>query len=113
MTNCPNCGAPLEMYKVHCPYCGTYYFDLSAFDVTKKCFVKFKTYINGQECYITALARPSLEEVEVTSDSEEWRDHSGAVLKSFISSKTCNLKANFSCEINPENKSLFVVEVRE
>jgi uncharacterized Zn finger protein (UPF0148 family) len=31
-TNCPNCGAPLEIGKVKCPYCGTTYVDLSAID---------------------------------------------------------------------------------
>lgn len=31
-TNCPNCGAPLEIDKVKCSYCGTIYYDLSAID---------------------------------------------------------------------------------
>ena len=113
MKNCPNCGAPLDPYAVHCAYCNTYYFDLSAFDCSKKCFVKFKTYINGQECYVTALARPSLEEAEVKYDTTDCCDYHGNTLQRFVTSKTCNLKANFACEMNPEDKSLFRVEVKE
>lgn len=32
-TNCPNCGAPIEIYASKCPYCGTSYFDFSNIDV--------------------------------------------------------------------------------
>lgn len=28
-TNCKNCGAPLEIGRNKCPYCGTCYYDLS------------------------------------------------------------------------------------
>lgn len=113
MKNCPNCGAPLDPYAVHCAYCGTYYFDLSAFDCSKKCFVKFKTFIGGQECYVTALARPSLEEAEVKCDTADCCDYKGNVLRRVVTNKYCNLKANFACEMNPEDKSLFRVEAKE
>lgn len=28
-TNCPNCGAAVDLRKNECPYCGTPYFDMS------------------------------------------------------------------------------------
>lgn len=28
-TNCPNCGAAVDLTKNECPYCGTPYFDIS------------------------------------------------------------------------------------
>ena len=31
--NCPNCGAPYEIERNRCPYCGTAYFDLSTIDL--------------------------------------------------------------------------------
>ncbi len=111
--NCPNCGSPIDPGRVHCAYCGTYYFDLAAFDCSKKCFVKFKTHLNGHECYVTALARPSLEETEVSCDTSEYIDPLGHILIRYPVNKTCTLKANFDCQINPENNTLFTIEVED
>lgn len=38
--NCPNCGAIISEEK--CPYCGTMFYDFSAIDFDKPCFIKFK-----------------------------------------------------------------------
>ena len=38
--NCPNCGAPVTSEK--CPYCGTLFYDFSAIEVGKPCFLKIK-----------------------------------------------------------------------
>ena len=66
MRNCPNCGAPLEPYKCRCEYCGTWYFDLTAFDMSGKdpYYVKFRTPYG----VVTTLARPELREIEMTED---------------------------------------------
>lgn len=43
MTNCPNCGAPIDNYiYVKCPYCGTDYFDFATMDVDKPFWIKIK-----------------------------------------------------------------------
>lgn len=41
MTNCKNCGAPIEGTK--CPYCGTYYYDLTVLDMQHPGIVKINT----------------------------------------------------------------------
>lgn len=66
MRNCPNCGAPLEPYKCRCEYCGTWYFDLTVFDMSGNdpYYVKFRTPYG----VITALAKPELREIEMTED---------------------------------------------
>ena len=113
MTNCPNCGAPLEPYKVHCDYCGTYYFDLNAFDCSKKCFVKFKTNAGGQDIYVTALALPNLREVEVSNNTCDCVTPNGITLARYVTERTCDLHVDFRCVMNPENKSLFKMEIEE
>lgn len=46
LTNCPNCGAPIESEK--CPYCHTTILDFAALQIGEPTYVKFKigdTYI--------------------------------------------------------------------
>lgn len=38
--NCPNCGAPITSEQ--CPYCGTLFYDFSAIEIGKPCFLKIK-----------------------------------------------------------------------
>lgn len=40
MTNCPNCGAPIDGTK--CSYCGTSFVDLTALDLAGGDFVKVR-----------------------------------------------------------------------
>lgn len=94
MKNCPNCGSAIEPYKYKCEYCGTYYFDLaSMFDMddNKPCYIKFKM----KDFYLTALALPTLEEIETHMD-------------------TCaDISVRFRCLENHETKSLFQVQIAD
>ena len=109
MKNCPNCGAPLVPYSVHCAYCGTYYYDLTAIDCSKPCFVKFKTTMNGKECAITALALPSVEEVSQYVDYIDVRNERFPT--KMIAGRSVDIKANFTCIVNPEDNTLFKMEL--
>ena len=40
MLNCPNCGAVITSEQ--CPYCGTLFYDFSAIEIGKPCFLKIK-----------------------------------------------------------------------
>lgn len=103
--NCPNCGAPLDPYMVHCKYCDTYYFDLSAFDCSKTCFVKFKQGNN----VITALAQPCLQSVNIENEYTSITDRTGATCMRILARNTCTIGVDFECVANPENKSLFTI----
>ena len=38
--NCPNCGAPIDLEKNKCEYCGTSYFDLSCIPLNEPFFLR-------------------------------------------------------------------------
>ena len=110
MNNCPNCGAPLEPYKYKCEYCGTYYYDLTAFDMSgdKTYYVKFKTNYMGQNAVITALAKPYLDTVEVNQDTTDITDRNGNIIRK-IGSMHCDMNVRFQCYIDNQTKSLFQI----
>ena len=100
MTNCPNCGAPLEPYKCKCEFCGTWYFDFTAFDMSdyKPYYVKFRTPYG----VITTLATPELKTIESFNDTCYAVDRFGNNLCCFTRSGSCDLDVVFHSITNPE-----------
>lgn len=110
MTNCPNCGAPLEPYKCRCEYCGTWYFDFTAFDMSdgKPYYVKFRTPYG----VITTLARPELRTIDLSEDNVYACDTMGYYLAKFVTARGCDLNVTFHSYVNPEDGSLYKLEVQ-
>lgn len=111
MTNCPNCGAPIEPYQCKCGYCGTWYFDFNAIDFEdgNPVYVKFKT----SQGTITALTIPHLETVEMNAETTDVCDMRGNTVRSFVTSHTCDVNVNFRCIQRPQSKELFRIDISE
>ena len=106
MTNCPNCGSPIDVHECMCKYCGTYYFDLTAFEMSsdKKYYIKFKQNRYGLgDVILTALVRPHLEGVYRNYETIDCGSGEG----SFIPRSNCDINVIFSCIPDPKTGVLF------
>lgn len=108
MTNCPNCSAPISPYTWKCPYCSTIYFNFAAMDLEDghPCFVKFKT----SHGTITALAKPKIGIIEMSSDTSYISDKYDNKIMSYITNRNCDINVRFECRENPKTKELFRIE---
>jgi hypothetical protein len=78
VTNCKNCGAALDIWKPHCEFCGTKNVNLTALDLNSgepaNFIFKMPSNMrvvdkNGADIYLSLLAVPSLEMIEMTNDT--------------------------------------------
>ena len=83
VTNCKNCGAALDIMKPHCEFCGTKNVNLTALDVSghEPANFIFKMPLNtrvvdknGEDIYLSLLAVPSLEMIEMTNNMSSIYD---------------------------------------
>lgn len=108
MTNCPNCGSPIDVHECMCKYCGTYYFDLTTFEMNsdKKYYIKFKQrMLNGEMAIVTALVKPSLESIYSGYETIDGGPLSGTFARPFHNH--CEMNVCFSCIPDPKTGELF------
>lgn len=107
-SNCPNCGATIEPYKSKCKFCGSWYFDLTAFDMieNKPCYVKIRT----PQGIITTRAIPELKDIEVTEELIYDGNYLEAYVNEFIKTRNCDIGIIFHALADPENNILYTWE---
>jgi len=115
-SNCPNCGAPYDISLNKCPYCGTSYYDLSALDLTARepFYLKIKTEMNGQPCYITQLVRykPDMS-IEISSETVDCYNSFGCPISTFTRSQTMTTNISFEAVSSPKHNNLCTIEIME
>ena len=108
MKNCPNCGAPIDPYKVKCEYCGTMYFDLATWlKDGEPCFINY-SFNKG---ILTMQAIPHLESIEVNSEPTYIMTEYGTHLIAYRNKKTCEINIKFDCIENINDKTLFQLKM--
>lgn len=113
MKNCPNCGSPIDPYRVKCEYCDTMYFDLATWlQDGKPCFINYSFDAAYGKGTITTQAIPHLETVEVRDDPTYITNSKGNVIYSIRNNRSCELHVNFECVENPDNRTMFTVTMQ-
>lgn len=114
MKNCPNCGSPIDPYRVKCEYCGTMYFDWATWlQDGQPCFINYSFDSGYSKGTITAQAIPHLETVEINNESTYITDIRGTQVYRFNNNKTCELHVNFTCIRDLSNKNFFTITMEE
>lgn len=109
-TNCPNCGAPLEIGEIKCLYCGTTYYDLSAidFDSNEPIFLTIKK----DNMLITQKVKPQTFSFESSCDEVFATDSKGHKLMALKRSMTLDTNITFTA-IPDKNNHLIMVRTNE
>ena len=113
MKNCPNCGAPIDPYRVKCEYCGTMYFDLAAWlKDGEPCFINYSFDSPYGSGVITTQAIPHLETIEVVNNEQTYATIAdGIKIIPINSNKTCEINVKFNCIENKSDKTLFQIKM--
>lgn len=117
-TNCVNCGAAIDIEATKCPFCGTSYFDLTAVDLCSKEPIALKLRIpgvDGRSAILTQLVVPKFENCSFTIHNENYDvcDMLGRKIASFVQSCSTLTELSFVSVRNPNNGTLYTLEIRE
>lgn len=89
--NCPNCGGPITQEQ--CPYCGTMFYDFSAIEIGKPCYIKIKH--NSQLILVKAIANNV--ECRMYADTYDCVDDLGNIMYSFPANRNIDFSMDFHC----------------
>lgn len=112
-TNCCNCGAPLDILKSKCEFCGTKNINLTEIDLASgeaanfifKLPNNFKD-LKGAEIYLSMLAVPEIQTIEIRNESTDVYDGFHTKIASIINNSTIGLGLNLRTIPKPQHNSL-------
>ena len=89
--DCPNCGAPITSER--CPYCGTLFYDFSAIEIGKPCFIKIK--YNNDIYLVKAICNSA--DLSMNVETCDAYDMLGSIIYTCTKNESLNLSMDFSC----------------
>jgi len=89
--NCPNCGAPITSEQ--CQYCGTLFYDFSAIEIGKPCFLKIKY---GNAIMLVKAITDNVN-VNISTDTYEVCDSLGCCVTTLVRNQNMDLSMEFNC----------------
>ena len=105
--NCVNCGAPIDYEQEKCPYCGTYYYDLTTMTIGEAAALKIKVPGKGK-----FFGKAILRDVEMCMDSDNVIATTGMGDKtsSFRHSMSVSMEMKFSFVVGDNGELLTVIK---
>lgn len=91
LKNCLNCGAPIVSEQ--CPYCGTMFYDFSAIEIGKPCYIKIK--YNNNIIYVKAICNNV--DLSMSAETYDACDMLGNTICTFTKNHSLDLSMDFSC----------------
>lgn len=105
--NCVNCGAPIDYELAKCPYCGTFYYDLSEMTVGEVVALRINIPGKGK-----VLARAVLKDINVTDEAQQTSAYNECgVVGRFLVAR--NMSADLNFEIVPDNDGNLLTIIKE
>ena len=100
-TNCPNCGGELDIFAPKCKYCGTKNINITDIDLASGEAANFIFRLphnivdaNGNEVYMSVLAVPELDAMQVTSDYSYVTGSLGAKYATYETGRNLDISLN-------------------
>lgn len=100
LTNCPNCGAPIEGIK--CKYCGTLHFDVA--DICSNHPKYIRIPIGDMNCMFNVIAT----DIELEQEYNETEFYSDNVRYEVQRTPEMNLKLNL--KVVPDDKGIYAMK---
>ena len=92
--NCPNCGAPLEVGRDNCAYCGTYYFDISCIPINEPFFLSLNVGTREHPMIVCQKVYTSGATITREPFEERVRDAQGRFMQ-IMSGESVSYELNF------------------
>ena len=112
-TNCKNCGAALDIFSPKCAFCGTKNINMTDIDLASGEAANFIFKLpnniknaEGEEVYLSMLAVPELQTIEITNDTTNIYGRWGDTKLAFVNNYSLEMGLNLRAVANIHDNSI-------